>query len=419
MTRGAHRSSVIRVITQVDELLREELNETIISQLQQKRKALLGKADLLTKLDEEIQTLIEEDGLEDEIRQVQERIDLAIIKLDSSLSKFKPQVHELPGTETESGIVRERERSVDSAHGEGTSDHSSRTHDPTSYESHTRTPPHSRTPTPPLAVGFSAHVKLPKLSLKRFNGDLTRWNTFWDSFESAVHGNSSLTNVDKFNYLNSLLESVASDAISGLTLTSANYEEAVGVLKKRFGNKQVIVNRHMDILLNLDAVTSQNDLKGLRKLYDVVESNVWGLRALGVQSSSYGGLLTHVLISKLPSEVRLIISRELEEGEWEFERMMEVIERETAARERSAGALMQPIKRQRTSIKPPPTALSLVTGVSNQVTCAYCNQPHSSNSCQTVSNIEDRKRILRTTGHCFNCFKTASCQSKLQIFLLL
>ena len=47
-----------------------------------------------------------------------------------------------------------------------------------------------------------------------------------------MHGNSSLTNVDKFNYLNSLLESVASDAISGLTLTSANYEEAVGVLKK-------------------------------------------------------------------------------------------------------------------------------------------------------------------------------------------
>ena len=177
MTRGAHRSSATRVITQVNELLRVELNETIISQ---KRKALLGKADLLAKLDEEIQTLIEEDGLEDEIGQadlVQERIDLAIIKLDSSLSKFKPQVHELPGTETESGIVRECERSADSAHGEGTSDHSSITHDPTSYESHTSTPPHSRTPTPPLSVCFSAHVKLPKLSLKRFNGDLTKWTT--------------------------------------------------------------------------------------------------------------------------------------------------------------------------------------------------------------------------------------------------
>ena len=43
-------------------------------------------ADLLAKLDEEIQTLIEEHGLEDENGQadlVQERIDLAIIKLDT------------------------------------------------------------------------------------------------------------------------------------------------------------------------------------------------------------------------------------------------------------------------------------------------------------------------------------------------
>ena len=152
-------------------------------------------------------------------------------------------------------------------------------------------------------------MKLPKLLLKRFNGELTKWTTVWDSFDSAVHGKPSLTNVDKFNYLNSLLESVASDAISGLTPTSANYEEAVGMFKKRFGNKQVIVNRHMDILLNLDAVTSQHDLKGLRKLYNVVESNVRGLRALGVQSSSYGGLLTPVLISKLPSDLRLIIIR--------------------------------------------------------------------------------------------------------------
>ena len=36
-----------------------------------------------------------------------------------------------------------------------------------------------------------------------------------------------------------------------------------------------------------------------------------GLRALGVPSSSYGGLLSSILISKLPPELCLIISREL------------------------------------------------------------------------------------------------------------
>ena len=94
-------------------------------------------------------------------------------------------------------------------------------------------------------VGHSPRVKLPKSSLKKFNGDLTKWATFWDTFELPVHNNPALTDVDRFNYLSSLLESTAADAISGLTLTSANYKEVIGVLKKRFGNKQLNINQHM------------------------------------------------------------------------------------------------------------------------------------------------------------------------------
>ena len=48
----------------------------------------------------------------------------------------------------------------------------------------------------------SPRVKVPKLSLKRFNGDLTKWTTICDTFKSAVHDNPTLTSIDKFNYLN-------------------------------------------------------------------------------------------------------------------------------------------------------------------------------------------------------------------------
>lgn len=54
--------------------------------------------------------------------------------------------------------------------------------------------------------------------------------------------------IDKFSYLHSLLDSIASDAIAGLTLTSANYEEAISTLKRRFGNEQLIVSKHIDAL---------------------------------------------------------------------------------------------------------------------------------------------------------------------------
>ena len=70
-------------------------------------------------------------------------------------------------------------------------------------------------------------VRQPKL---RFDSELTAWMPFWDSYESAIHNSADLFAVDKFNYLQSLLEGPAADAIAGLTLSSPNYTEAIAIL---------------------------------------------------------------------------------------------------------------------------------------------------------------------------------------------
>ena len=88
--------------------------------------------------------------------------------------------------------------------------------------------------------------KLPKLQLPKFNGRVTEWNSFWDSFNSAIHSNPSISNVNKFNYLQSLLEGSASRAIKGLTLTSANYDNAISILQERYGKTQQTIAAHMD-----------------------------------------------------------------------------------------------------------------------------------------------------------------------------
>ena len=154
------------------------------------------------------------------------------------------------------------------------------------------TPPApSRSPTPAprvtspfytvtATVSGTTMVKLPKLSLKKFDRDLSRWTSFWDFLESAVHQNIDLSDVDKFNYLMSMIEHNAFEAMAGLSLTASNYKEAVMILEKRFGNKQVIVNKHIKILLNLKPVTSNHNLRGLRRLYDQIEFHVRALKAL-------------------------------------------------------------------------------------------------------------------------------------------
>ena len=61
----------------------------------------------------------------------------------------------------------------------------------------------------------SSKVKLPKIYLPHFKGNPIYWTAFWDSYESAVHLNSALSDdVDKFNYLRSLLEKSAYEAIA-------------------------------------------------------------------------------------------------------------------------------------------------------------------------------------------------------------
>ena len=65
-------------------------------------------------------------------------------------------------------------------------------------------------------------------------------------------------------------------------------------------------------------MTSQHNLKGLRQIFDVVESNVRGLRALGVPAGSYGGLLSSILMARLPPELRLIVSREMRVNDGDY-----------------------------------------------------------------------------------------------------
>jgi len=64
------------------------------------------------------------------------------------------------------------------------------------------------------------------------------------------------------------LEKTASEAIAGFYITTVNYKEAVAILKARFGNK-LIINKHMDGLLNMAPVYSLSSYLHLTYLSDL------------------------------------------------------------------------------------------------------------------------------------------------------
>ncbi|XP_070571139.1 uncharacterized protein [Ptychodera flava] len=149
------------------------------------------------------------------------------------------------------------------------------------------------------AVPSPVSVKLPKLDLVSFSGDVLAWKEFWDSFECTIHQNSHLSRIEKFNYLRSKLHGDALNAISGMTPSNENYDVAVRLLCERFGDNQTVINAHYSKLISL--TVSANQAGSLRTLYDGIEKHLRSLEAIGQDVNQ--DIFVSIITSKLPKEV--------------------------------------------------------------------------------------------------------------------
>ena len=156
-----------------------------------------------------------------------------------------------------------------------------------------------------------------------------------DSFNAAVHNSKALSNVEKFNYLRTFLEG-ETQHISGLSLINDNYNEVLNLLKNRFTNNQVI-SAHMNTLVKLPSVNNE-DVKALQKFHDDAESHVRSLStlSLGIEMENYGALISTLILEKSSPEVKLVITRNINENTWDLAKVLELINLELRARETCA-----------------------------------------------------------------------------------
>ena len=124
----------------------------------------------------------------------------------------------------------------------------------------------------PNTVDLQFNSKLPKLDFPVFKGNPVDWTTVWDQFKTSIHLNSRLSDTDKVNYLKKYLDGQALSAISGFTLSSENYHEAIDIFKNRFGNTQTLISALMETLLNVNKVRNFDDTIAVRKLYNDAET---------------------------------------------------------------------------------------------------------------------------------------------------
>ena len=148
-------------------------------------------------------------------------------------------------------------------------------------------------------------VKLEKLSLPSFDGDILAFRSFWETFHSRVDSNPTLNNIDKFDYLLSRCKGQAADAIAVIPRTSSGYELAVRTLQRRFGRRAPIIDLCLTQLIEIKPLGEECSTSELRKALDLMNVHVRTLLSLGLDEKGGADWLGPVLVARLPGRLRL------------------------------------------------------------------------------------------------------------------
>ena len=247
-------------------------------------------------------------------------------------------------------------------------------------------------------------VKLPKLELFTFDGDVMKFKEFQDMFTATVHANKSLSDVEKLSYLKTHVKGKALECISGLALSNSNYKVAWDLLMDRFGKDHVVINARYLALVDLEKPSSRPE--SLRKFLNDVEANIRSLGALHEDMSQ--ALFIPLITSKLPKSV--MSQLELKKGtttKWTVRSLREAMNHYVDAMEAAEAATTGGNERQRDRPYKPTTHVAhsmAANTVKMERKCIYCGQSHFADECTRYTDAETRKDQLN--GRCFICLKS-------------
>ena len=304
-------------------------------------------------------------------------------------------------------------------------------------------------------------ITLPAITLPEFGGDISEWPAFWDKFNSLIHQRKDIAKINKFSYLLGQLKSTALLVVSQLSVTEANYDIALKLLKDNYEDKDQIttslVNKLLDLKtpnhnyedLQLFRITINSTLESL-KLNNDIDAASWLLRII-VQnklnkktvetlyfkySKSYFSLqeIDETLLeickalsneeqtkqNKTDSSARVVSK---EKGNMAFKTNKSSKYHKPSARPASVGSNKQTQRNEgqgnfigsyTTTVNKPPKPLDNDNNNNNNAsstgtkpktyrTCIFCSELHESKDCANYRGSSQRKDRLNQLGKCSIC----------------
>ena len=140
-------------------------------------------------------------------------------------------------------------------------------------------------------------VRLPKISVPTFDGNVINWRSFWEQFTVSVHDRSNLSPAEKLTYLkHAVKDGPAKHVVEGLSGSGDQYKEAVDCMRKRYDRPRLLHQAHVQAIIDAPSLKDGSG-KELRRLHDTVNQHLRALKAMDYEPS--GHFVTSLLELKL------------------------------------------------------------------------------------------------------------------------
>ena len=259
---------------------------------------------------------------------------------------------------------------------------------------------------PPESKG----VRLPKLDVPTFDGNILNWRSFLEQFCISVHDRSSLSDSEKLVYLQqSLKGGLAKNAIEGLSRSGEYCTEAVECLKSHYNRPRLIHKAHVRMILEAPLL-KEGTGKELRCLHDTAQQHLRALKAMDREAP--GPLITSILELKLDSNTMFAWQKHSQESITvpHHNELLDFINLRAQFSESlpiaPKGSNPSSIKKQPFFHKPFASFAANASDLSPN--CIFCKTvKHPLYACQCFKLLSHDQRIstLKSNGVCMNCLK--------------
>ncbi|XP_024892895.1 uncharacterized protein LOC112468092 [Temnothorax curvispinosus] len=248
---------------------------------------------------------------------------------------------------------------------------------------------------PAQPSGQASVVKLPKIPLPQFSGDLTLWPSFIALFNASIH-NQQISAIEKYQYLLASLKGEPLNVVKNLPFSDEYYLIAYDSLVDRYRNKRRLADHHLNSIIEAKPLKAET-AEALHHLLDTFTENTRALALMKFPTDSWDFILLRFLLDKLPRSLR---------EKFESAHRAEEIPRYTQLTKFLAEhcQVLEAVAGPSSKTKSTPVS-SFVT---NAADCPVCKESHYVSKCSQFLKLLPRERQAkaRDLRLCLNCLRS-------------